>query len=274
MGVQQDRTIRPGSLHYRQIIGTWNWKAPQNVNRQKLIAYGAIPIGTTLLMIDMQFSGIDLLRNIIAPSIDGIYANSQRELGLLENLQNIVLLAMIIICVMGFRKKTFWLEKAGLGFIACCTLFLLLEEMDYGLHFYELIRGIKADEAIQDRNFHNVGDRTQTLKQLGDIGLILIFVIAPFALMKSRNRYIQYLLPDRYSVITLAGSLILSSLAHWLNDHGYAEEGVFKSNISEFREYQTYWLCMLYVRELALKRNLYPQDNSETSEDTDPLETS
>ena len=243
------------------------------MNRQKLIAYGAIPIGTTLLMIGMQFSGIDLLRNIIAPSIDGIYSNSQRELGLLENLQNVVLIAVIIICVIGFRKKTYWLEKVGLGFIGCCTLFLLLEEMDYGLHFYELLRGIQANEAVQDRNFHNVGDRTQTLKQLGDIGLIVIFVIAPFALMKSRNRYIRHFLPDRYSVITLAGSLVLSSLAHWLNDHGFAEEGVFKSNISEFREYQTYWLCMLYVLELALKRSLDPQDNSKADDETASLES-
>ncbi|MFP6595910.1 MAG: hypothetical protein VCC01_00510, partial [Candidatus Hydrogenedentota bacterium] len=71
------------------------------MNRKKILVYGIIPIGSALVMVLMYFSGVELLRNIIAPYIPNIYPNSTREFGLLENLQNATLIAVLVIAVSG-----------------------------------------------------------------------------------------------------------------------------------------------------------------------------
>lgn len=225
--------------------------------KQKILLYGVIPIGSTLVMIGMYFSGIPILRDIIAPNIPDIYANSQRELGLLENLQNVVLICMFIITAMGIWRKPSLFEKVALAGIGCFTIFVLLEEMDYGLHYYEFLRGIKADDAVQVRNLHNVEGRTGIIKKTVDVAMVLLFFVLPFALHKVKNTYVQFLLPDRFSTVTLIGSFLMSTLAHALDDHGFAPNGVFHQNISEFREFMNYFIFMLYLRELVLKRDFH-----------------
>ncbi|MFP6581872.1 MAG: hypothetical protein VCD00_04880 [Candidatus Hydrogenedentota bacterium] len=228
-------------------------------NRQKLIWYIAVPIISTLVMVLMYFSGIPVLRQIITPTIEGIYGNSQREFGLLENLQNVLLLAMVVFAIRGAVRKKDLVERVAFGGLAFFAFFVFLEEIDYGLHFYEYARGIQSDEAAANRNLHNVGDRTSTIKRIVDLGMFVLFVVLPFGFHKSRNRYLRYLAPDRYSVFTLLGSVLVSQFAHLLNDRGYGDASNIGSNISEFREYVTYWLFLLYIRELVFRRDLGDQ---------------
>ena len=68
---------------------------------RKLIWYLAVPILSALAMVSMYFSGVPFLRQIITPTMEGMYANSQREFGLLENLQNIFLLDMVAFAIRG-----------------------------------------------------------------------------------------------------------------------------------------------------------------------------
>ena len=85
-------------------------------------------------MVLMYFSGVHALQQIISPRIDGMYVNSQREFGLLENMQNVLLIAIVIIAGRAvFKPKPAW-ERAGFSGIALLSVFVLLEEMDYGLH--------------------------------------------------------------------------------------------------------------------------------------------
>ncbi|MFP6582249.1 MAG: hypothetical protein VCD00_06805 [Candidatus Hydrogenedentota bacterium] len=240
--------------------------------RRKRIWYIAVPILSALVMVLMYFSGIPVLRQIITPTIEGIYGNSQREFGLLENLQNVLLLTMVIFAIRGAVRKEYLVERVAFGGLACFALFVFLEEIDYGLHFYEYARGIQSDEAAANRNLHNVGDRTSTIKRVVDLGMFVLFVVLPFGFHKSRNRYLRYLAPDRYSVFTLLGSVLVSQFAHFLNDRGFGDAANIGSNISEFREYVTYWLFLLYIRELVFRRNLDdpPAESIEAAASTEP----
>lgn len=236
--------------------------------RRKRIWYIAVPITSALIMVLMYFSGIPVLRQIITPTIEGIYGNSQREFGLLENLQNVLLLTMVIFAIRGALRKKDLYERVAFGGLACFAFFVFLEEIDYGLHFYEYARGIQSDEAAADRNLHNVGDRTSTIKRIVDVGMFVLFVVLPFGFHKSRNRYLRYLAPDRYSVLTLMGGVLVSKFAHLLNDRGYGDAANIGSNISEFREYVTYWLFLLYIRELVFHRDLNAPPVKTTEEST------
>lgn len=97
-------------------------------------------ISTTLMA--MHFSNIPFLTNLIVPTMPSLHANSWREFGILENLQHIYLLIMLAICIHASRIKEHRLEKYGALLLALFTTFIFLEEIDYGLHYYEWIFGI------------------------------------------------------------------------------------------------------------------------------------
>jgi hypothetical protein len=128
---------------------------------------------------------------------------------------------------------------------------MLLEEMDYGLHYYEFVAGIPPDEAAEVRNIHNQGISTP-LKTTGDILLILAFVVAPLALRRARNPWVRYLTPHPYFLLTMLCAFITSRIGHSL-EH-VAVNISFAKNIGEFRETVTYYIALLYVLELS-RRN-------------------
>ncbi len=224
------------------------------MDKRKIMVYGGIPLGVSLVMVVMYFSGISVLQQIILPQLGGVYGSSERELGVLENLQNVVLLVMLGMCLRGMKIQPGMLWKVVLAGLSCFTLLVFLEEVDYGLHWYELARGIGVEDAAEVRNLHNVGGRTNAIKQVVDLGMLVFFVILPFALAKSGNRFVRHFLADRYSVLTLVIALVVSKLAHQLNDMGLSLNGIDNTNTSEFRELVTYYLCMLYYWEVILKR--------------------
>lgn len=226
------------------------------LNWQKVLIYFVVPLGTSLALIAMYFSGIRFFETLVAaPYMDSIHVNSRREFGLLENLQNLLLLAILVAFYHVKRQEKLLLSVLMAGLV-CLTIVVFLEEIDYGLHFYELARGIPPDEAreVSQRNLHNVGDRTSQLKRISEITMVLVFVVAPFALMRTQNPTLRYLRPDPYSVLTLVAALIVRSVAHALEDRGL---GVgLEGNISEFRELVTYYLFALYAYQLASGRSL------------------
>lgn len=221
---------------------------------RKICVFFVIPLGVTGTLIAMYFSGNETLQQIVSPRLPGMNPNTGRELGLLENLQNVVLLAMLAIAIVGFRRKERRIEKAALGFVAAFTLFVLLEEVDYGLHIYEYVNDVKWVDSAKTRNLHNVGDRTDVAKTVVDVGMILFFFIVPLIFAKSRHALIRYLTPDRYSILTLIAAFIARTVAHELKDQGFGTGGTINKNLSEFRELITYYLFMLYLVEIVLRR--------------------
>jgi len=223
------------------------------MSRTRLFIYFFLPLALSLLCVGFYFSGIPTLQWIIAPDIAGVHPNSKREFGLLENLQNLTILLVILFSVRGLFLKHSRIEQAALVLLALMSTLVFLEEIDYGLHFWEYARGIPPDLAQEVRNFHNVGDRTSQIKRFVDLVMVLFFVLFPLLGRRSTKPFIQYLRPSPYIILTLIVGAITRGIAHTLSDQGRAEGGMLDHNISEFREFVTYYVIMLYVYEFASK---------------------
>ncbi|MEX0876100.1 MAG: hypothetical protein WD114_01460, partial [Phycisphaerales bacterium] len=146
-------------------------------------------------------------------------------------------------------KHPVGLVRLMMAVVALGAVGLFLEEIDFGLHYYEFVMEIPPEEIAEDRNFHNVGDRTDVLKAVSTGGMILLFGLAPFALWWVRRPWVRYFVPDRYFILLLGAALITRTVAHGLHDRGL---GVgLEGNLSEFRELIIYYMGLLYTVYLA-----------------------
>ena len=216
--------------------------------------YLVIPLGVSTVLIAMYFSGVPLLQHIVTPEFEGLHPDSNREFGLLENLQNVCLLIMVITAGIAVRNKESRLEKAAFLGIALFSLFVFLEELDYGLHFYEMAFGVHSYDAAEVRNIHNTYDLTNPMKHGALIGMMLLFVIFPLAFAESNRPLIRYITPDRFAIFTMVVMFLTRTLAHTLRDAGFGSGGSISHNISEFRELTTYYLFTVYLVDLVFRR--------------------
>ena len=226
------------------------------INWRDLTVYFFLPLAAMAALVAMYFSGIPILETIVAmPHLEGVRPRTQRELGLMENLQVVLIAGAVFFALRSALKTSIFLPKILFGFIAAVSLFMLLEEIDYGLNYYEFLAGIPPYETAQTRNIHNIGDTHRYMKRAGDIMMILVFVIAPLTLRRVRAEWIRFLLPHPYFLLTYLVSFLTSTVAHALEDRGL---GVgLEGNISEFRETVTYYIALLYI--LVLSRRTPPQ---------------
>ena len=224
---------------------------------KKIVIFAAIPIFINLLFIGLYYSGIKFAQQLIAPTIDWLSENSWREFGLLEQFQNIYLLVILVIFAIAVFKRELVAERLFyfIGFSA--FLFLFLEEIDYGLHFYEYFSGETVEIAV--RNWHNQevvggGQKVKYLKRIVDIVGGVWFVIIPLFLHKTTFIRIKKIVPSRWMTITFIIGILCSSFAHFLQGMNFdvinGISGNLKGNISEFRELNTYYVYMLYAIQL------------------------
>lgn len=220
-----------------------------------------LPGGLSLLLMAMYFSGNAHLQNVVAPTIENVPLFSAREFGALEILQNILLLCIIfylVRCLLASRDV--WV-KLVIILLVLISVFTLLEEIDYGAHFFEYFTGEygSLEQETWDRNWHNRTGSTGVqnvsyLKLAAKVGLLAGFVLAPLLLSSVRIPFIRLLVPSRWMIATVVLIVLMSSLAHALDDAGYAvigdSPGNLYKNVSEFRELNMYYLFLLYVASL------------------------
>lgn len=219
-----------------------------------LVVFFIFPMTVSAMLITMYFSGIDILQQIVSPMRRENLAVAMREFGLLENLQNLYLLIIIVISCYGIRKKALTKERLAWLAVAAIAVFVFLEEIDYGLNFYDFLTQAPPGDVTQVRNIHNAGDLNKQIKITVDLILVCVFVLAPFVLWRSGSALIRYVLPNRWFALTVLGMALLSSLAHRLDDAGLAQDGSLNHNITEFRELTIYYVWMLYLYELVWRR--------------------
>ena len=209
-------------------------------------------------MLALYFSGVPWLQNLASPA-------HQREFGLIENLQNLSILGMIILCIhSAASEKTF--RWRGLWIVASVlAIGVLMEEIDWGNHYYTALTGNSMTEA-ENFNIHNQSSLTDWLKRGVDITFLLGFVILPlFA-----NRFppgIRLFLPVAYSALPLLVGFGVSQAAHAMEHAGWPNNQSLHKNISEFREMFTYWVVLLYLWEVSRRRvATRPSGNGESSD--------
>jgi hypothetical protein len=224
----------------------------------RLIAHVVLPGTVSLVLMGMYFSGNSFLQSMIAPMMETVPRFSAREFGLLEMLQNVLLIGVCIYSIRCFMAADGLLLKSFALFLIVIGVFSFLEEIDYGAHFVEYFTGQygSLNPETWDRNWHNrTGpggvQNVSYMKFATNIMVFAGFVLGPLLLGKSKNRLIRLLTPSRWMISTVVLILLLSVLAHWLDDSGYAfisgTDGNLEKNISEFKELNMYYLFLLYT---------------------------
>lgn len=208
------------------------------------LRYWAAPFGISVLLILAYFFGGPVLSGIVAPPLN-------REYGLLENLQLLILLAAIVAAIRGLRVADDVLGRTAFALIAIVGTFLFLEEMDYGLHFWTLLTTGTATQSFL--NIHNQGDNIRYMKKGTDAFYVLFFMILPLATLKVRNPLIRRFVASPMFITTLVAAFLISSIAHFLDDMLGNQPGSLRGNIAEFRETFTYYCFALYTMDLLAR---------------------
>jgi len=225
------------------------------LQRRDLILYLALPAAVGALLVAMFFSGVGWMQSLVVPVVN-------REYGLLENLQIVLLLAMAWVGWRSARRAERGLDRAGWRALSAFALFVLLEEIDFGLHYYESLARVPSAERATVRNLHNQEGVLRWMKLAVDSTLALFFVVLPWAGRRIQQPTVRWLMPSRWLTATLLLSVLVSKVAHYGTDHGWPTNGSIESNISEFRELFTYYIFLLYLFDLGLRRPLRPGKDS------------
>ena len=112
------------------------------IDRSAHFTYWQFPLIVSVVLVFMNYSGIRVFTELVSPDIN-------REFGLLEHLQLLLIATAFVYLTKAIRQKEFWFEKLTYGVLSLFFLVLLLEEIDYGIHYYEyFIKGAAEDKSI------------------------------------------------------------------------------------------------------------------------------
>jgi len=222
----------------------------------KHVVYWILPLLLLLPCILLYFTDPQGTGKYIAPDIN-------REFGIIENLQLIFIASIAITAVKGIKLSSIPKERYAWILITAFSVFVFLEEIDYGLHYYEYLTGKSSAQVYHEfvvegkiRNVHNIGKINSVIKFVVYLVMIVLFAVLPLLPNKWKQQYpwLRYVAPSRWILATGAVLLLMNAVTSWLN-HLYNVNGTaLAGNLSEFEETMTYYLFMLYCRELVAKR--------------------
>lgn len=213
---------------------------------KKHFIFWGLPTLYSLLVMGLYFSGSDALVDWVAPRTNTQpwtdYGN--RELGLLENAQHLVLLISICVLFWFYPRATHFLQRAGTVCGVVVIGFMFFEEIDYGSHYWDWITSASRFEG--EVNFHNTTGHTNRMKQAVDLVMVVWFVFLPILAPVSKSAWLKYFAAPRLIVLTVVAAVVVSKFAHALDDRDLAVRTALSNNISEFRELFTYYIWLLY----------------------------
>jgi len=209
--------------------------------RTRLLLYGGLPLVCLAALLWAYYGGT-ALRTVVSPEMDWVHPDSQREFGLLENLQNILLAAIAVVALMGVRRKASRAERIALVVFGVGAIFMLLEETDYGLQYLE------SDAPY---NLHRLGYTEAALMHAAHFGLLTFFGAFAIVCAESKRPVLRYLAPDRFSVLTI---LILTAAWELALRLGANDVGSLRGNEIEFAELGVYYLVLLYAIDMVFWR--------------------
>lgn len=216
-----------------------------------------LPILFNTLFIGFYFSGSFALQQLISPIIPSMPSASWREFGIMEQGQNILLIITTGLLLKESIVRIDIYEKIILASGSIVFLFVFLEEVDYGIHFYEYFFG---ESGITHRNWHNQKEdgghqNIRKLRRFTDAIVFLVFIVLPLLKNKKLVKRIKHLIPSRWFIAGFVIATIASRVAHGLEDYSFdvinGVVGGLTNNISEFRETSSYYFFMLYALHLT-----------------------
>jgi len=222
----------------------------------KHVIYWILPLLLLLPCVLLYFPDPDGTGKYIAPAINC-------EFGIIENLQLLFIALIIITAIKGVKQSLIPLEKYAWLLITALSVFIFLEEIDYGLHYYEYFTGKSKDQVAYEfmvegkiRNVHNIGKINSVIKFTVYVLMVLLFAVLPLLPQKWKQQHpwLHYIAPSRWILTTGGALLVLNAVTSWLNNMYDVNGTALAGNLSEFEETMTYYLFLLYSRELVAKR--------------------
>ncbi len=242
-----------------------------NGMKKEITLFILIPIAINALSLGLYYSGVYGLQQIVAPEVTRLLPMSYREFGLVEQLQNIFLLAIVILFAIAIIKRRGVAERLFFLSGLLVMLFLLLEEIDYGLHFYHYFFDGRFElPRLNWHNQHTFSDyeNGRYLRKISDFLSILLFIIVPLLSLKINFKQLKPLIPSLWFIPALIVSALCSSVAHFLEDSGFGiidgTNGFLDGNVSEFRETTSYYIYLLYA--IQLTKTVWFTDKATTSQ--------
>jgi len=214
----------------------------RNMSCSQHLYYWVLPLLMGWTFTAMYFSGIGWMEQIIAPTYD-------REFGLLENLD-----ALLILCTLVILLKMAFLPmrpifRVAVVFGCIVTGLMFLEEIDYGLHWIERMKGIPPGQGAQIRNIHNQGQNTNDLKTVANVILAALFVFLPYVDRLKRFRLVKMASPSKMILFSVIATVLIALTHQVLEPFNLPSNGVLNSNQSEFEELLMYYTFFVYFQE-------------------------
>ena len=224
---------------------------------RKHIIYWILPSAISIACIFIYFFDFFGLSYLIANPIN-------REFGIVENLQLVLLMLIFFVATKGIKNNTNKRARQCFRFLAAACILLFLEEIDYGLHYrdyftsYDSGAVMMIDYNTEIRNLHNNGKITNVSKMISYATIVGLFVVIPLIPSTTREKYpfYKHLSPSRLIVMTAVCLLIVNNLALYFYRYTEHPNSALNGNISEFEEIMTYYIFLLYIAELAYSHKL------------------
>ena len=214
----------------------------RNMNRKQHLYYWVLPLLAGWIFTAMYFSGIGWMGETIAPTYD-------REFGLLENLDTVLILLTLAVLIRIALLPMRPIFKIAIVLGCLATTLLFLEEIDYGLHVIEWMKGIPPGTGAKIRNLHNQGHSTDDLKLLANLILAALFVVLPYVDSLKKYRLVEMICPSKMILFTVLATALVALLHEGLDPYNLPTNGSLNSNQSEFEELLMYYAFFVYFCE-------------------------
>jgi hypothetical protein len=235
-----------------------------------LLLYGALPFVFLGALVAMYYSDVALLRRVVSPDFSWIPLDSRREFGVLESLQNLVLLGLVVVAVSGLRRKRLLWERLGLWTLLFGSAFMLLEETDYGLQYALLFPSdAPSHEGVAGYyNIHRIGYTQTVLQHIARFGMLTFFGAFAIAFARSGSPRMRYIAPDRFSVLAILLVTAVQELVWRLGARVPVSHGSLSGNEIEFAELGIYYLILLYAVDVVFWRSYVPRESDSAPGDS------
>lgn len=214
--------------------------------------YWILPLLVLLILVIFYFSQVPFLMELVSPQTNW-------EWGILENLQLVVILGIFSFSTLSIFKADDLILKIGFGLISIFSVFVFLEEMDYGAHFVQLLSGVQEsylNKYTGVYNLHNQGNNAKLFKRPVYLVIALLFMVVPYTRLFKDNKYFRFVVPQPRMVIIVAILVLADLLPRFIVFFNIRPDGGLGTNIGEFSELIMYYLFFLYVRSLFIKASL------------------
>ncbi len=212
--------------------------------------YWGLPFIVLAPLVYFYFSEIPWMVEIVCPK-------ANREYGLLENLQALLLAIIVGVCIKAAIKKKWNVEKIAFTILALFAMFVFLEEINYGGHYLEYLTGDRhtiLKDLTGHYNVHNRGNNAKIMKRSVYGLMAVVFIVLPFLKDKLQRPLVDYISPKKAIVATAVFTIILELTTRTLIATGICKDGGLGVNIGEFSELMIYYIFLLYLWELVFEK--------------------